>query len=143
MDVATWTCWPEGRTRVTPKEVVLRTIERSGPPRLPILYLNRDQERSDVLHTGLRPSAAFLPSRPGLTEWGYTWHSFDQTMGQPVDHPLGNWDQRAAYVPPDTVSEDDVPESGYKAFEDRRDRTIERGKVDMKWLDDLLGWLYA
>jgi hypothetical protein len=83
------------------KELVLQAIERRCPPRLPILYLNRDLDRSDVLHVGYRPAAGFEPRRPGLTEWGYTWHSFDQTMGQPMDHPLADGASLTAYLPPD------------------------------------------
>ncbi len=86
---------------MTRKEIVLRAIERTGPPRMPINYCNRDFEWSDTLGCGWAPAADFIPPEPGATEWGYAWHALDQTMGQPRTHPLGNWDNIAGYVPPD------------------------------------------
>lgn len=47
-----------------------------------------------------------------------------------VRQPLARWDIEA------------IPENGYKAFEDYGDKTIERGKMDMRWIDELMGWLY-
>ena len=66
------------------RERVLRTIERSGPDRLPIHYVGkRYLECSDVLAASYGPAAEFAPSEPGMTEWGYVWQSLNETMGQP------------------------------------------------------------
>lgn len=86
---------------MTPKEVVLRAIERTGPPRLPINYCNRDFECSDTIGVGYATARGFVPAEPGLTEWGFVWEVLDGTMGQPKTHPLADWDKIDAYVPPD------------------------------------------
>ena len=86
---------------MTRKEIVLRAIERTGPPRVPVSYCNRDFDCSDVLSTGYAEARGFVPSESGMTEWGYAWESLDRTMGQPRSHPLADWGCAAAYVPPD------------------------------------------
>jgi uroporphyrinogen decarboxylase len=85
---------------VTSKEIVLRAIERSGPPRVPINYCNRDFESSDVLCTGWAEARDFVSSEPGMNEWGYAWASLDRTMGQPHTHPLADWSRIESYAPP-------------------------------------------
>jgi len=86
---------------VTPKEIVFRAIERTGPPRLPIKYANRDFNCSDVLTTGWAAPSGFTPSRPGMTEWGYFWKTLDGTMGQTENHPLADPSALDTYLPPD------------------------------------------
>jgi len=86
---------------MTPKENVLRAIARKGPERLPITYCNRDLERSDVISVGYGAAADFAPARPGMTEWGYSWERLDDTMGQPGERPLADWDRVAGYRAPD------------------------------------------
>ncbi len=83
------------------KEIVLRAIERRQPPRLPVHYCNRDLQCSDTWTIGVHPAPGFVADPPGLTEWGYVWHSLDQTMGQPEVHPLGDWGAIHTYTPPD------------------------------------------
>ena len=85
---------------MNPKEIVYRAIEFRNPPRLPITYCNRDFESSDTLGTGVLPAADFTPSEPGMTEWGYVWHTLDGTMGQPSTHPLSDDAALATYRPP-------------------------------------------
>lgn len=86
---------------VTAKEVVLAAIERTGPPRLPINYCNRDFDCSDTVGVGWQAAAGFAPSEPGMTEWGYAWEALDSTMGQPRSHPLADWARADSYLPPD------------------------------------------
>ena len=86
------------------KERVVRAIEKRSPARLPIYYRNRDTERSDVINAVLAPAADFVPRTPGHTEWGYTWATLDQTMGQPQDRPLADEASFAAYTPPDPAA---------------------------------------
>jgi len=88
-------------TPMTPREIVLRAVERTGPPRMPIHYTNRDFEYSDTRGTGYAPARGFAPTQPGMTEWGYVWHSLNQTMGQPHIRPLADWGQIESYAPPD------------------------------------------
>ena len=89
---------------MTPREIVTRAVEGTGPPRVPIYYCNRDFEHSDVLVTCYAQGAGFVPSQPGMTEWGYVWHSLDQTMGQPHVWPLARWESIEGYVPPDPLA---------------------------------------
>jgi hypothetical protein len=86
---------------MTQKEIVLRAIERKSPPRLPLYFQNRDFECSDIADVGAGPAMGFKPAQPGRTEWGYRWHSFDKTMGQPEDPPLADGSSLDTYVPPD------------------------------------------
>lgn len=85
----------------TAKDIVLAAIERTGPPRLPINYCNRDFESSDTIGVGWKASDVYAPSEPGMTEWGYAWEALDGTMGQPRSHPLADWSRMDTYVPPD------------------------------------------
>lgn len=86
------------------KELVLRAMERSRPPRVPIHYSNRDFDSSDTFCLGYHPAATFVASGPGMTEWGYVWEKLDATMGQPRTHPLADWDRLATYTPPDAYA---------------------------------------
>lgn len=86
------------------KEVVYRTIERRGAPRVPIDHVSRDFESSDTITLGWHPAADFVPAEPGATEWGYVWEALDETMGQPRTHPLADWERVADYVPPDPAT---------------------------------------
>ena len=86
---------------MNPKEIVYRAIEFRNPPRLPISYCNRDFESSDTLAIGYAPATGFVPSEPGMTEWGYVWHTLDGTMGQPSTHPLREDAAVSTYRPPD------------------------------------------
>ena len=86
------------------KEITHRAIAFAGPPRVPVLYFNRDVERSDILTCGYAPARDFVPSAPGMTEWGYAWHSLDGTMGQPATHPLAEDDALDAFRPPDPAA---------------------------------------
>ena len=83
------------------KEIVHRAIERRDPPRLPIHYCNRDFEFSDTLSVGATPPTGFHPSQPGMTEWGYIWHTLNDTMGQPEGRPLADPAALGGFVPPD------------------------------------------
>ena len=87
-------------TCATRKSLVLQAIAGENPPRVPVLYCNRDFEHSDVLTTGFAQAADFAPARPGMTEWGYVWETLDGTMGQPSTHPLAADDAFSTYRPP-------------------------------------------
>jgi uroporphyrinogen decarboxylase len=89
---------------MTSKEIVRRAIDFRYPPRIPLLYCNRDFEESDVLGGGAAGDPRFVPSQPGMTEWGYAWQSLDQTMGQPHVRPLEDWANIESYVPPDAYA---------------------------------------
>lgn len=86
---------------MTRREIVRRAVEFQGPARLPIHYCNRDFEHSDTVGTGWAPATGWIPSQPGMTEWGYVWRSLDHTMGQPHIRPLADLSLLDRYEPPD------------------------------------------
>lgn len=86
---------------MTPREVVLHAIEFRDPPRVPVNYCNRDLECSDVLAFGAGCARGWQPSVPGESEWGFVWHSLDETMGQPDHWPITCEADLNSYVPPD------------------------------------------
>jgi hypothetical protein len=86
---------------MTRKEIVMRAIERRGPPRLPIHYCNRDFEDSDTVGVGYGSARDFVPREPGDTEWGFVWEMLDGTMGQPKTHPLADDSAFDVYRSPD------------------------------------------
>ena len=87
---------------MTSKQRVRAAIAFQDPDRLPILYLNRDKERSDILSAGYGPAASFKPEDPNESEWGFLWCRHDETMGQPKQPPLAaSWDLFPSWKPPD------------------------------------------
>jgi uroporphyrinogen decarboxylase len=84
------------------RENVKRAVEGKEPSKVPLYYVNAHLERSDILMTGFYPASDFIPDIQGRTEWGYRWHSLNDTMGQ-VDHcPLqDSWDLLETYRAPD------------------------------------------
>ncbi|MBM3499176.1 MAG: hypothetical protein FJX74_10955 [Armatimonadetes bacterium] len=89
---------------MTRREIVRRAVTFGGPERVPIHYCNRDLEHSDTAGTGWAAATGFVPSEPGMTEWGYVWQSLDRTMGQPHVHPLADWSAVEGYRPPDPLA---------------------------------------
>lgn len=74
---------------MTSKQVVKDCIHFQGPAWLPVLYFNKDKEKSDLLLLDYHPAADLIPYRGGADEWGVVWEDFhDGTMGQPKHFPL-------------------------------------------------------
>jgi len=86
---------------MTAKQRVLNTLEFKGNGYTPLLYLNRDTEKSDIVMIGYDAPTAFIPERSTVTEWGYEWESLDDTMGQPDKRPLSDWELWNDYEIPD------------------------------------------
>lgn len=87
---------------ISAKENARRAIHFESPQRLPVLYFNRDLERSDFLITGPSSPSSFKPETPGRSEWGFVWVQHDDTMGQPKEPPLEiGWDGLYNYKAPD------------------------------------------
>lgn len=83
------------------KDTVRRAIEMKAPERVPILFFNKDLEKSDIARVEYAPAAGFQPSVVGQTEWGFVWERLDDTIGQPRKPPITSWDDLAKYDPPD------------------------------------------
>lgn len=86
---------------MTSKELVRRAIDRTGPERVPLLYYNKLLERSDVLRVGYNPAASFHSDDPNRSEWGFRWERLDDTMGQPQEPPIREWEDFDTWQPPD------------------------------------------
>lgn len=74
---------------MTSKEAVLRCIEFQNPDFLPVLYFNKDLEKSDFVILNYASPKSFAPKVTGENEWGAVWENHDDgTMGQAKYCPL-------------------------------------------------------
>ncbi len=106
------------------KENARRAVRFEGPAWMPVLYFNKDLERSDFVLTGASGPPDFAPETPGRSEWGYLWVREDDTMGQPKCPPLGDgWDAYYNYRLPD-ASDPRRYEAARRAAQDHPDRYI-------------------
>lgn len=92
-----------GGQQMTSKQVVKDCIEFGNPAWLPVLYFNKDKEKSDILILDYNPPRAFAPTQEGENEWGVVWETAgDGTMGQPKKCPLADdWSKLDSYTFPD------------------------------------------
>lgn len=81
------------------REQVLRAVRFESPDYLPLLYFNGDRSDSDLIMTDVEQH--FLGADRNRSEWGFTWHRADETMGQPSEPVIDHVDDLARYVPPD------------------------------------------
>ncbi|MCL2740820.1 MAG: hypothetical protein FWE70_01735 [Oscillospiraceae bacterium] len=73
-----------------------------GPAFTPLCFLNRDTGLSDIRHVGFGWSDESRAKGLTHSEWGFTMHRIDETMGQPADPPLaGDPSKIDRYAPPD------------------------------------------
>lgn len=88
---------------MTSKQVVTACIEFKNPEWLPVLYFNKDKDKSDILILDYLPPSDFKPSEEGENEWGAVWETAgDGTMGQPKKCPLSDgWELFGSYQFPD------------------------------------------
>jgi uroporphyrinogen decarboxylase len=83
------------------KELVKRAVEFKSPGKLPLLYFNKYTERSDIKFVEYNVASDFKYKGTAISEWGFVWETFDDTMGQPKDEPIKSWDDFKGYIPPD------------------------------------------
>jgi uroporphyrinogen decarboxylase len=89
----------------TRKEIVDRAIAFQRPPRVPIVFWNRDQTEGDLMlyHLSLgQPGDGSGNAWDWSTnEWGYTLVKLDDgTMGHPVEPRLPDWESAEKLSPP-------------------------------------------
>jgi uroporphyrinogen decarboxylase len=89
----------------TRKEIVDRAIAFQHPPRVPIVFWNRDQDQGDLMlyHLSLgQPGDGSGNNWDWSTnEWGYTLVKMDDgTMGHPVAPCLPDWESARRFLPP-------------------------------------------
>lgn len=87
---------------MTKSELVKQAIHFQSPERVPVWFVNCDQEQGDVMvyHLSLDKLDAEGNST-GDNEWGYHLESLDDgTMGHPIAPHLPDWDSYQHFVPP-------------------------------------------
>ena len=78
---------------------VIKAITFSDPAYVPIYFVNRDQDQSDIVVIEVQNH--FLGLGKNISEWGFTWERLDETMGQPKDYVLQDWDNLSNLIVPD------------------------------------------
>ena len=63
------------------RDEVFHAIERSGPAYVPIYFVNRDQDQSDIV--AIEVQRHFEGTNRDHSEWGFAWERLDETMGKP------------------------------------------------------------
>jgi uroporphyrinogen decarboxylase len=81
------------------KEQVRAAIRRQAPEYVPLYFVNRDQELSDIVMVDV--VRHFQGENRDRSEWGFCWERRDRTMGQPRRPPLREWDDLADLQAPD------------------------------------------
>lgn len=81
------------------KEQVIKAIKMEGPDNVPILFFNRDKEQSDIIIIDVVKH--FNGSSKDESEWGFRWERYDETMGQPKDEIIRDWNDMEHMVVPD------------------------------------------
>lgn len=84
------------------KEIVKRAVKMENPPRVPLLFFNKDFEKSDIFLTGYDSASNFPYYGKNKSEWGFEWEKLDDTMGQPKNPPIKTWRDFDSYIPPDS-----------------------------------------
>ena len=95
------------------RERVTRAVEFRSPDRIPYEWYKHgvgeaDRDRTDILWTHYKPVTPHRVEVKGgevweTDEWGCTWVSYKSipTMGQPLVHPLQDWDDYADFKFPE------------------------------------------
>ncbi len=75
---------------MTRREEVIKAIRRQGPQYVPIYFFNRDQDESELV--ALEVQHHFMGPGKDVSEWGFTWERLDETMGQPKNYLVEDWE---------------------------------------------------
>jgi len=84
---------------MTSKERVSRAVRFENPDRVPILYFNKDFEKSDMLMSDI--VMHFMGPEKDTSEYGFKWERHDNTMGQPIDSLIKEYEDLDSYTFPD------------------------------------------
>jgi uroporphyrinogen decarboxylase len=63
------------------KQQVKKAISLQGPDYIPLLFVNKDKEQSDIIIIDVVKH--FMGPKENVSEWGFEWIRIDETMGQP------------------------------------------------------------
>ena len=86
------------------REQVKRAIKMQGPDYVPILYFNKDKEQSDLIMIDV--VRHFMGPDSDRSEWGFQWDRKDETMGQPIEELIKDWEDFARLTPPDPCDQE-------------------------------------
>ena len=75
-----------------------------GPDYVPILYFNKDKEQSDLIMIDV--VRHFMGPDSDRSEWGFQWDREDETMGQPIEELIKDWEDFSRLTPPDPCDQE-------------------------------------
>ena len=84
---------------MTSKQRIKKAIKFEKPDVLPMLYFNKDFNRSDIIIDDIGRN--YIGENKDVSQWGFDWERLDATMGQPEDIVIKNWAELDIYIPPD------------------------------------------
>jgi hypothetical protein len=70
-----------------------------NPGYVPILFFNKDKDQSDLIMIDVVQH--FMGEKEDTSEWGFVWERHDETMGQPKEEIIKDWDDFAGFKIPD------------------------------------------
>jgi uroporphyrinogen-III decarboxylase len=80
-------------------ERVRRAVHMQGPDRVPVIMVNRDFERSDIIKNDV--VLHFQGEGQNLSEFGFRWDRLDGTMGQPTGPTIADLEAQDDFPFPD------------------------------------------
>lgn len=80
-------------------EQVKKAIRMDGPDHVPLLYFNNKRENSDIIL--IEVVKHFMGQKKDMSEWGFRWERYDETMGQPVCEIIKAWNEFGSLKVPD------------------------------------------
>jgi uroporphyrinogen decarboxylase len=94
------------------REQVLKALTFQNPAYVPIYFFNQDQDHSDLV--AFEVQRHFTGPGKDKSEWGFTWHRMDETMGQPLTNLIGEPAQLVDLVVPNPTDSERF--SGIQVF---------------------------
>jgi len=89
---------------------VRKAVKMQGPDYVPIFFVNKDKEESDVIMIDV--VRHFMCPNKDISEWGFKWERIDETMGQPKETLINTWDDFKHLIIPDAYNEQRFAEVG-------------------------------
>jgi len=81
------------------KTQVIKAIKMEEPDYVPVFFFNKDKDQSDIIQVDIQKH--FGGTNNNTSEWGFVWKTKDETMGQPIDTIIKNWEQLNSMIIPD------------------------------------------
>ena len=69
---------------------MIKAVKMQGPDYVPLLFINKDRDQSDIIMIDVVEH--FGGVKENLSEWGFKWIRYDETMGQPEQAVVETWD---------------------------------------------------